>query len=338
MMSLLKCLEPIGIVFPEAVDECFPTLRAVGEAHRRFSLLEDAVGNVSSTESTLRSALDGHGYKRVFQLFKDETILSFNVLVAVFHRIYNRLSVSQRRKLLNQIANSSGMYALPIEQLAASTCHVSFEDSLPAPNSYVNWAREKVSQHPLAYARLRGESPNCRIEGCTKVDALITWKDIDFTLLIEAKYLSDIAYSTDYGPVRNQLARTIDVALEASNNEPARFAVILLTPRLFKDKEEGRFSRLYGHKMHAYLNAPESLRVDLPHRFTGDGLQPSQLAERLGWVTWEAIYSVICEFYGACQAVSDMEMARLTNFLEQRRLIDVTDAHDVDAVRNKGFA
>lgn len=89
---------------------------------------------------------------------------------------------------------------------------------------------------------------------------------------------------------RNQLARTIDVAL----GEPAGsrdFNVILVTPACFKNEGVAAWSRLYAYKMHEYRTDFRNLMRDLPHR-TKDKEALRLAAEGLGWVSWEELASM----------------------------------------------
>ncbi len=105
---------------------------------------------------------------------------------------------------------------------------------------------------------------------------------------------------------RNQLARSIDVMLEAnpalagplSLRKPERTFLVLLTPALMQPGRAGDAiskSRLYGWLMPAYQDPDSSsLRQHLPHR---DGSELAGAAERLGWASWEDCHSVAP---GAC--------------------------------------
>ena len=61
---------------------------------------------------------------------------------------------------------------------------------------------------------------------------------------------------------------------------------MLVTPRVFQKNPS---SRLYGSLMREYRHEPKSLERDLPHR---KGLRDSDLASRIGWITWEDIKGV----------------------------------------------
>ena len=121
-------------------------------------------------------------------------------------------------------------------------------------------------------------------------------------VIFEAKVLSDISTHVTFDPARNQLARSIDVMLEAnptlpapvSRRKPERTFLVLLTPALMQPGRTGDAlskSRLYGWLMPAYKDPNSSLlRQHLPHR---DSNQLAESAERLGWASWEDCRAVI---------------------------------------------
>jgi len=131
------------------------------------------------------------------------------------------------------------------------------------------------------------------LEGATNVDALLLNEDTGLAVLLEAKVLSDISSHTSYDAARNQLARNVDVMLDANDTLADPLCrrrvessfLVLLTPEMFR-APAGRSSRLYGAKYDVYKSDEAALAADLPHR----NAQPSEWSEtarRLGWATWE---------------------------------------------------
>lgn len=96
-----------------------------------------------------------------------------------------------------------------------------FEVDLPSPPSYKNnlcslYKEENVQENqiiPFIIASAHGKKI---IEGSTQVDAVIINPDNGFSVLIEAKVLSDISIGVTYDVVRNQIARNIDAMLESN--------------------------------------------------------------------------------------------------------------------------
>ena len=150
------------------------------------------------------------------------------------------------------------------------------------------------------------------MEGPTHADAMLLAPDTGVAIIFEAKVLSDVSTHITFDIARNQLARTIDVMLEAnpglpaplSRRKPHRTFLVLITPALMQSEEAGnaaRKSRLYGWLMPAYQNRNSSLlRQHLPHR---DDYELAGTADRLGWVSWEDCDAVIP---GACPWLSDI--------------------------------
>ena len=92
-----------------------------------------------------------------------------------------------------------------------------FEANLPSPADYSHQLRPQLDEHILVpYLREAAEltSGEAKLEGPTKVDALLTAPDTGFAVLFEAKVISDISTGVQFDVLRNQIARTIDVMLE----------------------------------------------------------------------------------------------------------------------------
>ena len=131
------------------------------------------------------------------------------------------------------------------------------------------------------------------LEGATNVDAVLLNEDTGLAVLFEAKVLSDISSHTSYDAARNQLARNVDVMLEANDTLADPLCrrrvessfLVLVTPEMFR-APASRSSRLYGVKYDLYKSDAAALAADLPHR----NAQPSdwrETARRMGWATWE---------------------------------------------------
>jgi hypothetical protein len=186
-----------------------------------------------------------------------------------------------------------------------------FEANLPAPVHYKQWLCETVeSQHIIPYVRDAAYRLGCdvirrNLEGPTHVDALLLNKKSGFSVLFEAKVLSDISSQVSFDVMRNQVVRCVDVMLDKNPNlaepldrrDPDRSLFVLLTPKIFK---ENSHTRLYGWLMNSYMNKPEMLKRDMPHR--GEEIDWANLSERLGWLTWEDCEEVLP---GSCTWLRD---------------------------------
>jgi len=167
--------------------------------------------------------------------------------------------------------------------------HLFFEPNLPSPKAYKEWLQENLqSRHLIPYV-LDSAYKKKVLEGATNVDALLLNSSNGFSVVIEAKVLSDISHDITYDVMRNQIARNIDVMLERNDDlcdpldkrDPDKTLFLLVTPQVFKDNPG---SRLYGYKMNEYRNDPKSLAQDLHHRKDCDW---EVISKRIGWITWE---------------------------------------------------
>ncbi|MEJ5914469.1 hypothetical protein [Pseudokineococcus sp. 1T1Z-3] len=169
------------------------------------------------------------------------------------------------------------------------------EVSLPSPPSYQHHLRSQLRRHVLTYQQYRQGTETTKLEGASLVDAVVVSPTTGMAVVVVAEVLADIASSVTYDVVRNELARLVDVTLDAHKGHPQpalrtrrpdRTCVLLLTPEVFRDD---RTSRLYGHLHTAYTTHPDSLEKHLPHR---PGPVVRSAAGRLGWATWEDVERV----------------------------------------------
>ena len=182
------------------------------------------------------------------------------------------------------------------EQCFEGELHIFFERSLSPPSKYVKeWLPNNIEKvHFIPYvldASLKkyGERRE-DLEGPTECDAIII-NENGFSVIVEAKVLSDISVDTTFNTMRNQIARIIDVMLEPGSNkdnvlskrEPDKTLFLLITPRLFK---ENPHTRLYGYKFREYKECPMKIEKDLPHR-AEENINWCEISRRLGWATWE---------------------------------------------------
>jgi hypothetical protein len=186
-----------------------------------------------------------------------------------------------------------------------------FEANLPSPPSYKSFVATELAEHTLAphnravaeaAVLAHGKSASARgpaLEGKTWVDAILVSGSTGTAVVFEAKVLSDTSGHTTYDARRNQIARNIDVLLDAhpglsahlAARQPARTCLVLVTPRMF---QKHRSTRLYGHLMTEYSSGTELLSEHLPHRSSA---QLAGVPDRLGWTSWERIAELVP---GAC--------------------------------------
>jgi hypothetical protein len=138
---------------------------------------------------------------------------------------------------------------------------------IPSPRSYRAWLRDHLDERvPIPYLRKGATAPMSHLEGPTHADAMLLVHDTGVTIIFEAKVLSDVSTQVTFDVARNQLARTIDVMLEApvlhsplSSRKPERTFLVLLTPALMQPERAGNAvgkSRLHGWLMPAYAAIP----------------------------------------------------------------------------------
>jgi hypothetical protein len=163
-----------------------------------------------------------------------------------------------------------------------------FEVNLPSPPAYRAWLADNIEQRCLV-PWIRARDVGMRQEGATKVDAMLIAPKTNFAVVFEAKVLSDASSHTERDALRNQIARNIDVLLEANptlqpplnGRRPDRTHFVLLTPEVFKSDPA---SRLYGWLMDSYRRDTTLLAQHLPHRRDAE---LEAMRRRLGWTTFE---------------------------------------------------
>jgi hypothetical protein len=175
------------------------------------------------------------------------------------------------------------------------------EPRLPSPHAYRTWLAAHIRERNLIpYVLAVGARGGDAFETATHVDVLLLNECNGFAVLIEAKVMSDVSLDVSFDVLRNQLARTIDVAQEQNSSLlpplrsriPSKTLVVLQTPELFKSNPS---SRLYGWLFNEYSRSPDALARDLPHR---KELDWKAISTRLGWLTWENCNHCLA---GSCQ-------------------------------------
>ena len=93
-------------------------------------------------------------------------------------------------------------------------------------------------------------------------------------IFVEAKLGSDVSQITKYDPLRNQIVRNIDCALDQAGSRVPMFWMLV------RDKER---ERLYVQLIDRYRTDPDALAQELPHR---DLARVIGLAKNLSVVLW----------------------------------------------------
>lgn len=257
--------------------------------------------------------MDEQDRKRVpwaLQYYKDETIITLYAFAAL--DLLGEEGYSEQRK-----ENFSRLMKKALD----GNWHDSFGDpklylekQLSPPKAYSDYLQPLIKDHSIFYNRVRGEDKT-NLEGATNVDAVLVDNEENEqekkVYLFEAKFVSDISCATTYAVSRNQIARNIDVGLNAVGNDPTRMYFVLITPKIFKENFR---QRLYGYKMHDYQNNPRLLEEDFPH-LRNAGIDFEVVSNHIGWITWEEIFEII-------MSNKDLPVNRddISKFFEDRKL------------------
>lgn len=175
-----------------------------------------------------------------------------------------------------------------------------FETPLPSPVSYRTHLKATLDTAVITPSlRQAASASGTQLEGRTWVDAILVC-DSGFSVVFEAKVLSDSSPSITYDVKRNQLVRNLDVLLEQSTalgllgqRDPGASCLVLLTPEVFR---EDPLSRHYGALYQAYRQDPAQIARHLPHR--DPGFDWGGVARRLGWLTYEDVRAEVPEACG----------------------------------------
>lgn len=244
--------------------------------------------------------------RKPLQIQKDERFWTINALLNIYNSP-NR--VGELVRLFEKEFGQKVPLSINIDNwedcFNSKELKLCFEVDLPSPKKYKDYLYDNYCQsyknkqcnrHQFIPYILACACNKKSLEGSTQVDAIIINPDNGFTVIFEAKVLSDISICTTYDLLRNQIARNIDVMIneELENKynshsilkdiNPKKTLFVLLTPRIFKENPSSRF---YGYKMNDYKDkrmGVTNLNKDLPHR---EKEELKNIPQRIGWLTWE---------------------------------------------------
>ena len=294
-MATDTVLHPVYLPFSEEqlLRHFAPVGGRVGpdEAERHLTYYRESLRRLAEFETgPPPAAKDARAVvRRARQIEKDERFWVAAALMGVFH-------AGDRIARLAELLGRALGPAPPLDGLDSweaaldGRLHLFFEVSLPSPPAYRAWLRDHLAERAMI-PYVREAAAGSRLEGATHVDALLLAEDTGFAVLFEAKVLSDVDGQVSFDVMRNQLARNIDVMLDANpglappltKRDPERTCFVLLTPELFKRHPH---SRLYGWLLPEYRRDASALARDLTHR-EPQGVDWRALAARLGWLTFE---------------------------------------------------
>lgn len=285
----------------EQLSQHFAEVHTSGSPERHLRYYTDSISRGSqyaeqSRNPAFRPTPGETGLAR--QMEKDERFWVATALMNLFHADGGERRAGLLAGLLTRagLAHPEGFDSWTAA--LAGTLHLYFEVNLPSPPKYNAWLRTHVDERtPIPFLQEFAAANHRGLEGATKVDAMLLAPDTGLGISFEAKVLSDVSTHIRYDMARNQLARNIDVLLDANcaplaqpliSRKPKLSYLVLLTPDLLRDQEaEGAAakSRLYGWLMPAYQDpASTLLGQHLPHRTAAE---VAGAAGRLGWASWE---------------------------------------------------
>ena len=291
-------IDPVYLPFDEeTMREHFAAVKGEDEASRRRHVdyylasarrAAELVGIPKPTPAEIRAGR---------QMEKDERFW----IVASLMTLYYDQTSGGASSLFAELMRRAGLAAPNTEdsweQVLSGPLFLHFEANLNSPKQYRSWlAEHRDRQAVVPYSRVAAKKAGLRVEGATKVDAILVAPETHTAVVFEAKVLSDLSTRVSFDATRNQLARIIDVVLDDSTTlqpplnarDPDRTYVVLVTPELLSPHGPAGASRgrLYGWLVPEYQD-PDSplLAQHLPHRHGELG----GIHSRLGWATWEQI-------------------------------------------------
>jgi hypothetical protein len=153
-------------------------------------------------------------------------------------------------------------------------------DLIASPAGYEKASRERMrrSDNPVWNARSANSSP---VEGKSEID--VTLRNCALVVFAEAKLCSDISTGTTYDPLRDQIVRNIDCALDQAGNQIPIFWMLVrdIAP-----------SRLYTTLLHGYLSNPDTLIRKLQHH---DPVRVVALAKNLSIILWKDLLEQVIQ-------------------------------------------
>jgi hypothetical protein len=252
------------LLFEEAIQTCFLS------SEDRLKKLKAWVENANSARSLANPNLEAYPN----QYDKAEELITFYTFAPLVLSL-NRVGLTNRILSLAKVS--------PYEE---NVVDVALERQYSPPKGYLKWLRDDVKRHPVRYIREKASMHTLgqSLESKTHVDAFIETDKL--LIFFEIKFTSDISHSTTFNPCRNQLARLVDVGLEASEHNGKEVLVIISTPRRLYEKK----SRLYYYKVNEY-NSPEKIKEDIECRSL------STIKDNVLAVRWIALEDLINALY-----------------------------------------
>lgn len=224
------------------------------------------------------------------QVEKDERFWVAATLMQLFHAP-NRVALLA--SLLRSCLGDTPPDSLPSWEAALGHQQfLYFEASLPSPPEYSDQLGRHLDEHILIPDLREAADHNLqsgkKLEGATKADALLIAPDTGFTVLFEAKVVSDISAGVQSDGLRTQITRYIDVMLDpnpsCSHRSPGAAPSGLLRahhPRDLPPEAREQTVRLAAARLPARPSSPATPST------AQNASRPGVGASALGWLTWE---------------------------------------------------
>ena len=194
---------------------------------------------------------------------------------------WNVLRVIQRRTswwpALVSLAREEAV-ELDDSLVSGRTPAVVFWHRVPTPCAYEHASRVRMASSDNAKWRKRAENPR-PVEGPTEVDAV--FEGTEYLVFVEAKLGSDVSERTTYDPLRNQIVRNVDCAIEEAGDRQPIFWMFV------KDRQP-QFK--YSNIIDEYRSDVRLLESQLPHR---DPAVLARLVKGIAVVEWRELMTLL---------------------------------------------
>ena len=146
------------------------------------------------------------------------------------------------------------------------------------PRAYEHASRTRMASSKKAEWRQRADIRK-PVEGWTEVDAVL--EGDEYLIFVEAKLSSDVSDQTKYDPLRNQIERNIDCAIEEADDRQPLFWMFV------KDRQpQFRYSKI----IEDYRSDVRLLESRLPHR---DPRVLARMVKGIAVVEWRELVPLL---------------------------------------------
>lgn len=152
------------------------------------------------------------------------------------------------------------------------------------------------------------------LEGSTELE--VVFDTPGGVVVVEAKYLSDIARRTTWDPQRDQIARCLDATLELAG--PHRQPYFLLVTDDYVHEGPYVVPMIYETLIPCYRDDSAFRAAQLPHR---SDEELARLEGRIGWTTWADLMDVVLDNSADFPAEHKSLLRELVEYLKERKLL-----------------